>query len=235
MTDLQTIKQEVNTELADPEVVKSLLATSFKDFSQELMAQAILEIRTRGFEFKDVLEKNVYAVKFGSGYTLITSIDYARKVGMRSGVVGKSAPVYTEAENGKILTCTVTVKRKVNDYVGDYTATVYFDEYNTGKNLWATKPRTMIAKVAELHALRSACPEEMSQVYVEEEIEKEKTPEVVMNIDVTEYEKRLRKSKDLDELKKNWLQLPASVRPELESAKNSLKEELKEEDNEKEV
>ncbi len=31
----------------------------------------------------------------------------------------------------------------------------------------------MIAKVAEVHALRKACPEEMSQIYVEEEREKE--------------------------------------------------------------
>ena len=54
--------------------------------------------------------------------------------------------------------------------VGDYTAKVYFTEYSTGRNLRNTKPRTMIAKVAEMHALRSAFPEEMAQQYVEEEM-----------------------------------------------------------------
>ena len=131
----------------------------------------MFEGMTRGFTFKNFLEKDVYAIPFKDRYSLITSIDYARKLGMRSGVVGKSEPTIEE-KDGNVISCTVTIKRKVNDYVGDYTAKVYFDEYNTGKNLWLTKPRTMICKVAEMHALRSACPEEMDKVYVEEEMQK---------------------------------------------------------------
>ena len=122
----------------------------------------------RGFEFKDFLDKNIYAVPFGGSYSLITSIDYARKVGMRSGVVGKSAPVYQE-QDGKIISCSVTIKKEIKGLIGDFTSLVFFDEYNTGRNQWASKPRTMIAKVAEMHALRMACPEELSQAYSEEE------------------------------------------------------------------
>ena len=143
------------------------------------MMLAIAEGMTRGFTFKNFLEKDVYAIPFKDGYSLITSIDYARKLGMRSGVVGKSEPIIEEGLDKKIVSCSVTIERKVADYVGKFTAKVYFDEYNTGKNLWVTKPRTMICKVAEMHALRMACPEEMAQVYVEEEMQKEVSEETI--------------------------------------------------------
>ena len=47
--------------------------------------------------------------------------------------------------------------------------TVYMKEYNTGKQVWATKPMTMIGKVAESQALRRAF--NISGVYSPEEIE----------------------------------------------------------------
>lgn len=175
MTDLIKIKEEINTQVGDKETFATLVATTFKDFDVNLVKRALMEGMMRGFTFKDFLEKNIYAVSFGGGYSLVTSIDYARKVGMRSGVVGKSAPSFTMVE-GKIESCTITVQKKIGDHVGDFTATVFFDEYNTGRNQWKSKPRTMIAKVAEMHALRMACPEELAQSYSEEEYQQEETP-----------------------------------------------------------
>lgn len=145
---------------------------------------------------------------------------------MRSGVVGKSAPTYEEKE-GKLVSCTITVKRKIGDYVGDYSATVYFDEYNTGRNQWASKPRTMIAKVAEMHALRMACPEELSQAYVEEEhaqdlaqVElKEEKKEIVVN----DSKAKLEATTSLEELGKVWADLPAESKTALKELKNDLK------------
>ncbi len=171
MNKIQTINEELNAELT-AETSKALLATTFKGLTPVVMKQAIMEGMMRGFTFKDFLEKNVYAIPFSGGYSLITSVDYARKIGMRSGVVGVSAPVY-EMDGDKILSCTVTVKRKVEGEIGEYSATVFFAEYSTNKNLWVSKPRTMIAKVAEMHALRKACPEQLSQAYTEEEMVKE--------------------------------------------------------------
>ena len=172
MSNLEIITKEINGELEKVEIQKVLLSTTFKGLSLGNMKVALFEGMTRGFTFKDFLEKNVYAIPFSNGYSLVTSIDYARKLGMTGGIVGKSEPIYDEKDN-KIISCTITVKKKVGEYVGDYTAKVYFSEYDTGRNLWKTKPRTMIAKVAEMHALRSACPEEMQKVYVEEEMQKE--------------------------------------------------------------
>ena len=179
-SQVEIINIEINRELSNEIVGKALLATTFKGLTAILMKQAIMEGMIRGFTFKDFLEKNIYALPFknkdgSAGYSLVTSIDDARKRGMRSGIIGKDAPVYEYSDDEKknILSCTVTVKRLVSGHIGDFTATVFFSEYNKGSNLWLSKPRTMIAKVAEMHALRMACPEELSQSYVEEELESE--------------------------------------------------------------
>ncbi len=176
MSNLEIITKEINTELQKQEIQTVLLGTTFKGLSLANMKTAMFEGMSRGFSFKDFLEKNIYAIPYGNNYSLVTSIDYARKIGMRSGIVGVSAPSYTFDENKNVETCSVTVKRKIDNTIGEYTATVYFKEYTTGRNLWTTKPMTMIAKVAEMHALRKACPEELSQAYVEEEKEKEVGP-----------------------------------------------------------
>jgi len=178
-SQIEVINQEINRQLANAEVGRALLATTFKGLTAVTMKQAIMEGMIRGFRFEDFLKKNVYAIPFRDrqnnrdSYSLITSIDYARKIGAKSGIVGKDAPKY-EMDGKHIVSCSVTVHKKTGNYIGDFTAEVYFDEFDTGKNLWVSKPRVMIAKVAEMHALRSACPEELSQLYAEEELESEK-------------------------------------------------------------
>ena len=224
-SNVELLTVEMNTQLANAQVRNALLQTTFKGLNENSMRQACLEGLMRGFDFKDFLKKNVYAIPFGqNGYSLITSIDYARKVGMRSGVVGVSEPAYVDDESGKCLTCTITVKRKINDYIGDYTATVYFSEYTTGKNQWATKPRTMIAKVAEMHALRKACPEELSQSYAEEEVrEPINVVSEEVDMDVSEYEEKLIATIDMEELKAVWSNIPPKAKKLLESLKEELK------------
>ncbi len=170
MTQIQKYNEEIGRELADPGTMRALMVTTFKGISDEKqIRQAMLEGYIRGFTLKDFLEKNIYAIPYGGGYSLVTSIDYARKVGMKSGVVGVEAPIYEDRE-GKLNSCTITVKRRIGDDIGQFTATAFFDEFNTNRNQWATKPKHMLAKVAEMHALRKACPEELSQAYAEEEM-----------------------------------------------------------------
>lgn len=222
--DIVKIREEVSTSLANKDAMQTLVATTFKNIPQALMPQAITEGMMRGFTFRDFLEKNIYAIGYGNTYSLVTSIDYARKVGMRSGVVGKSAPAYVE-DNRKIVSCEITIKKKVGGEIGDFTATVYFDEYTTGKNLWTTKPRTMIAKVAEMHALRMACPEELSQAYVEEEVERGERVVAAVTIDKTEYIKILNAAKTAKELKTAWTSFPPAIILDMEMV--GIKETLK--------
>jgi len=209
MTNLVKIKEEINLQIGDKETFKSLVDTTFKGVPQEQVKRALMEGMMRGFTFEDFLQKNVYAIPFGSGYTLITSIDYCRKVGMRSGVIGNSEPSY-EMEDGKIISCSVTIKRKVGDDVGEYTSKVYFSEFDKKKSQWTSMPKVMIAKVAEMHALRKACPEELSKAYVEEErttikADYEIIPEA---IEVEEAVKQIEATESLDELRTLYLSTP---------------------------
>lgn len=215
------INKELSRELATKEVVNALLQTTFKNFTEINMRKAMFEGMMRGFTFKDFLEKNIYAIPYGQGYSLVTSIDYARKIAMRSGLCGKSEPKFEE-QDGKAISCTVTVKRNVNGVVGEYTDKVYFSEYTTGRNLWTSKPRTMIAKVAEMHALRSAFPEEMAQQYIEEEFEKE-TEELPAESKVEEYKSKLKATKTVEELRSVYASLPIQVKTELRQFADELK------------
>jgi hypothetical protein len=202
MTNLIEIKNEIDKELANKEVLSTLVATTFKGLQPPQVRSALMEGMIRGFKFQDFLVKNVYAIPFKEGYSLITSVDYARKIGMRSNVIGKSEPIYEE-KDGRIISCAVTIKRKVGNEIGDFTAKVYFAEYTTNRNLWTSKPRTMIAKVAEMHALRMACPEEMAQVYVEEEMEKGNVVEATAVIS-EELIKKVEATKTEADLKAIW-------------------------------
>ncbi len=223
---LQQINAEITKEIAEPAVQRALLATTFKNLDVQQMKQAIMEGMMRGFVFKDFLEKNIYAIPFSGGYSLVTSVDYARKIGMRSGIVGKSKPDFEVDDKGKIISCTITVKKNVGGIIGEFAATVYFDEYykagRSGRpSLWDTKPRTMIAKVAEMHALRMACPEELSQAYVEEELHKEVKDVTI--VDTDSFKDKLTSAKTLKELGTVWSAIPIEAKQALESFKNELK------------
>lgn len=58
----------------------------------------------------------------------------------------------------------------VDGYVVPVEATATMREYNTGKALWASKPATMIRKVAKVCALREAFPDDMQGMYAAEEM-----------------------------------------------------------------
>lgn len=200
MTQIQIINEELKRELSNEGAVRALLATTFPGFDEKTMRQALLEGMMRGVRFEDFMKKRVYAIKYGEKYNLVFSVDHARAIGMKSGVVGMDAPVYEEGEDGNVISCTVTVKRKVGEYVGSYAATVYFKEYSTGRNLWQTKPRTMLAKVAEMHALRKACPEELDKAYTEEEMQQSSVIDIA-NPDVQEKITHLETIDNLNDLK----------------------------------
>lgn len=226
LSTVESVNAVINKELTK-ETANALLATTFKGLTAPLMKQALLEGMLRGFTFKDFIEKNIYAIKFGDGYTLIVSIDHARKIGMRSGVVGVEKPEF-EMDEKKIVSCTVTIKRKIDAYVGDFTATAYFEEYyksgyNGKPSLWDTKPRTMLSKVAEMHALRKACPEELAQSYVEEEMQKEAfIKEAVVEIDIEEYRAKMQGAKTLAVLQKVWADMPLPAKQQLKELKDEL-------------
>lgn len=64
-----------------------------------------------------------------------------------------------------------------------FVARVALSEYSTGQALWASKPSTMIRKVAIVHALREAFPTQLGGLYVSEEMPE---PEDATYEDVTQ-------------------------------------------------
>lgn len=229
---VKTLNQTIEAQLSEKETVQALVTTIFKDFQLPLMKQALLEGMMRGFSFKNFLDKDVYAIKYGNNYSLVSSIDYSRKIAMQTGeYAGKTEPLYEDDANGRPKTCSVTVKRLKNGQVFDFSAKVYVSEYTTAKNQWAIRPRTMIAKVAEQHALRMAFPEELSKAYIEEETERTATPQkpIVENeIDYIGIQSQFDVCDTVEAIREVFSKLPKEARSEksvVDMAK-SRKEEL---------
>jgi len=217
------ITKEIDLTLADKETVGTLISTTFEGFDESLLRQAIMKARMMEFDLRDILIGNIYAVKYngkdGKGPTvqIITSVGHIRKVGARSGVVGKDEPVFERDAADNILACSVTIKKMTGTYVGDFTAKVYWGEYSTGKNLWLSKPHTMISKVAEAHAIRMACPEEAKNMYIAEEFEQKYNEAKPANVEVSDEQIEqaqadMSSAKTMDELTKTFLALPLELR-----------------------
>ena len=126
--------------------------------------------------------REIYAVPFGNAFQIVVSYNaYIAKAeqtrlctGWQSGVLKK--------ENGEIYGC-VTIHRK--DWTMPFVHEVPLKEYSTGKGLWATKPETMIKKVAIAQGFRlcfpndfrhmSYCHEEMERSFMEAEVTSEES------------------------------------------------------------
>src|SRR3990167_123851 len=130
--DIVKIKEEIEVQCANKEVFLALFTTTFRGLEEQNVKKAIFEGMLRGFVFQDFLEKNVFAIPYNNKktgvqeYSLVTSVDYARKIGVENGVVGKGAPVYVEEtrSDGKkqLISCTITVKKKIGDTIGDFSS-----------------------------------------------------------------------------------------------------------------
>lgn len=106
--------------------------------------------------------------------TIQTSIDGFRVIAERSGnYAGQDKPIFHE-ENGKIISCEVSVYKFRGD--NRYLAAVgiaYWSEFcpRAGQDaMWLKMPRIMLAKVAEALALRKAFPQDLSGIYTDDEI-----------------------------------------------------------------
>ena len=156
-------------------IQKQIAPTATKE---ELELFLMMAYRTR----LDPLLKQLYFIKYdkkdqqgnviNSNVSYVTSIDGFRIIAHRTGeFAGIDEPKFTYVgTNAKIpSTCTITVYKSNSDR--GFTATVHFSEYNTNKNLWVKMPHTMIAKVAEAHALRKAFPQDLSGIYTTDEMD----------------------------------------------------------------
>lgn len=148
----------------------------------------------------DPFAKQIYLIprwnkkKRRHDYTIQTSIDGMRLIAARTGVyAGSDRPVFEDRNGLAVFTddvqvlerrdvcAVVTVWKIVQGQRVAFTSEAWWSEFvqtYDGKpsNLWATKPRLMLAKCAEALALRKAFPAEMSGVYSEEEMHQADAP-----------------------------------------------------------
>lgn len=114
----------------------------------------------------DPLSGEIYLLPFGSGparpfVSYAGMLRIAHRSGFFDGI--ESELVYTD--DGKIVGARARVWVKGSTH--PCSSLVLMNEYNSGKSVWASKPATMIMKVAKAHALRDAF--DLNGLYIEEE------------------------------------------------------------------
>lgn len=152
----------------------------------------------------DPFMRQIYAVKrkikkpdgsWGEAMTIQTGIDGYRLIAERTEKYAPGPePTYICDANGMLLSATAYIKKQTKD--GSWhsvSSSAYLEEFcqtfvdrSTGEKkpsgMWATMPRTMLAKCAEAQALRKAFPAEMSGVYTKEEMMQADVHEIVTKI-----------------------------------------------------
>lgn len=117
------------------------------------------------------IKKEVYGVlyngKNGRKFNLIIGYESYIKRAEKSGRLdGWSVEVVGSGSNMKAV---ITIYRK--DFTKPFIHEVYFEEYNTGRDLWLNKPRTMLRKVAIAQGFRMCFSEDLGGLpYTREEL-----------------------------------------------------------------
>ena len=128
--------------------------------------------------------KDVYIIKYGnSPASIVTSQEVFKRANANPDYEGFEAGVTYINANGEVCTregsavykaaneilvggwCRVYVKGRRPFY-----DEVTLEEYSTGKSGWAKMPATMIRKVALVHCLREAFPDDFQGLYAAEEM-----------------------------------------------------------------
>ncbi len=130
--------------------------------------------------------KEAYLVKYGdSPATIITGKDvFTKRASSNPNCEGYRAGVYVVTANGQYKeregSMVIPGERLIGGWAEVYMKgykvpikeSVGFHEYNTGKSGWKKMPGTMIRKVALVHALREAMPEDFTGLYDQAEMDK---------------------------------------------------------------
>jgi len=129
----------------------------------------------------DPLAKQIHFTKFrdkngGSNITIITGIDGYRSIASKTGKhAGTDDAIFDSEDNAKPKKATVVVYRLIEGKKEPFTATARWDEYFPAmankQFMWNKMPYTMLGKCAEALALRKAFPNDLSDVFVEEEMD----------------------------------------------------------------
>lgn len=177
------IRYQSNNEevILTPKMVKDYLVAGNGQVTDQ---EVVMFLSLCRFQRLNPFIREAYLIKYGnSPATVVVGKDVLLKRAMRSEKFGGlSAGVIVVNANGEIEEREGTfvlpdenlvggwAKVIIKGYEVPFYASVSMKEYSTGKSNWLTKPATMIRKVAMAQALREAFPEEMSNLYEQEEM-----------------------------------------------------------------
>ena len=204
----QILEYEANGEKVklSPQTVRNYLVAGGGNVSDQ---ELVMFLNLCKYQHLNPFLKEAYLIKYGnSPATIVTGKDvFIKRANRNPNYLGKKAGIIVVDENG------VMQEREGEFYlpgeriVGGWAqvfikghqspeyAAVSFEEYAGRKsngelnNQWATKPGSMIRKVAVVHALREAFPEDFGGLYSQEEIQQaqdvvlDETPIVVSDME----------------------------------------------------
>ena len=178
------VKHEAQGLTFTPEQRRMILDT-FLSGASESEAGVLMELaRVRRL---NPITRQIHFVKRWDGnrqrevWSAQVGIDGFRTLAERTGLYGgQDEPSYEYGKDGKLAVCRVAVYR--TNWQRPCVGVAHFSEYaqtykdkKTGQQsltqMWREKPHIMLAKCAEALALRKAFPDDLSGIYMEEELE----------------------------------------------------------------
>ncbi len=180
------------------EILKNSICKGISDEEFQVFIMACVKTQL------DPFMRQIYAVprktrradgSYVQSMTIQTGIDGYRLIAERTERYAPGPePTYSYNQNGELLCATAHIKKLTKDGTWHIvSSSAYIDEYcqtfvdrSTGEKkpmgMWATMPKTMLAKCAEAQALRRAFPSEMSGVYTKEEMQQADAEELITPI-----------------------------------------------------
>lgn len=160
----------VNNKLKRIELIKKKCCVGFAQHETDHFIYVIEKTKL------DPLMNQIYAMKLGGKLSIQTSIDGLRLLAERSGNYSPGEDVHYEYDDkGQIIYAKCTVKKRTEDGTWhNITARAYWVEFakeGASGRFWRQLPHLMIAKCAEALALRKAFPQDLSGLYIKEEMD----------------------------------------------------------------
>lgn len=101
--------------------------------------------------------REIYGIPYGDKFSIIVGYEVYLKRAERSGLLA-GWRAWTEGTGAEMKGC-LEITRK--DWTAPFYHEVFFSEYDQGDQMWKTKGRTMIKKVAIAQGFRMCFPEEL--------------------------------------------------------------------------
>ncbi|MCI8632479.1 MAG: phage recombination protein Bet [Lachnospiraceae bacterium] len=194
----QILEYEANGEKVklSPQTVRNYLVSGGGNVSDQ---EVVMFLNLCKYQHLNPFLREAYLIKYGnSPATIVTGKDvFIKRAKRNPAFMGKQSGIIVQTENGETIEREGTFHLQEEKIVGGWAkvfvrgyehpeyASVAFDEYAGRKSngelnsQWASKPATMIKKVALVQALRETFPEDFNGLYVQEE--KPETSEIVLD------------------------------------------------------